>query len=135
MTAIQLIDDPEDRYQPGACNIGPAEIERRRRSGIAGLVVAALVAIALVVTDAPAVLRLAVWVPLFVGLLGFVQARMRFCVGYAAAGIKNFGPLGTQEKVADSAAHREDLRRAAGVTIATGAVAAIITIAFMVLPV
>ena len=31
-----------DGYRPGACNIGPAEIARRRRAGIVGLAAAAV---------------------------------------------------------------------------------------------
>ncbi len=78
MTAIQYLDQPQDGYRPGACNIGPAEIARRRRSGVAGLTVAAALAVLTLVADVAPVLRLAVALPLFVGILGFVQARMRF---------------------------------------------------------
>ena len=39
MTKIQLVDDPEAAYRPGACNIGAAEIRRRRKVGVAMLVV------------------------------------------------------------------------------------------------
>ena len=32
-----------DGYQPGACNIGPAEIRRRRQVGYLGMAVAVIV--------------------------------------------------------------------------------------------
>ena len=125
---------PGDSYQAGACNIGPAEIARRRRSGIVGLAVTAALAVALVVADATPIVRLAVAVPLFVGILGLVQARMRFCVGFAMGGLTNFGDLGGQTKVADSAAVRADRRRAMGVTLAVAAVAGVLAVGFALLP-
>ena len=134
MTAIQFLDEPSQGYRPGACNIGTAEIARRRRSGILGIAVAAALAAVMVVADAGPLLRLTVGVPLFVGLLGFVQAQLRFCVGFAAAGLRNFGALGAQARVDDRAAQRADLRRAAGITIAVGAVAAVIAVGFALLP-
>lgn len=135
MTAIQYVDQPADGYQPGVCNIGPAEIARRRRSGYLGVSVAVALAAGLLVVDAAPWLRLAVGAPLFVGLLGFVQARMRFCVGFAAAGLRNLGELGTESKVADAAARTADRRRAMVVTLGTAAAAGLIAVAFALLPV
>lgn len=134
MTAIQYVDQPADGYQPGACNIGPAEIARRRRSGYLGVSAAVALGIVLVALDAASVVRLAVGVPLFMGLLGFVQARMRFCVGFAMAGLRNFGDLGAQMKVADAVARTTDRRRAMAVTLGTAAVAGLIAVGFALLP-
>ena len=134
MTAIQYLDEPADGYRPGACNIGPAEISRRRRSGYLGLGVAAALAVGLVVTDAAPVLRLAVGAPLFVGLLGFAQAQLRFCVGFATMGLRNFGALGGESKVGDRAAHRADLRRATVITAGCAAAAGAVAVGFALLP-
>ena len=133
MTTIQYLDAP-DGYQAGACNIGPAEIARRRRSGIVGIGVALVMAVALIAADASPIVRLAIWVPLAVGILGFVQARMRFCVGFEMGGLTNFGDVGTQTRVTDSAALRADRRRALGVTIGVAVVAGVITVGFALLP-
>ena len=134
MTTIQFLDDATDGYQPGVCNIGPAEIERRRRSGIAGLGVALVLAVLMVAVDATPIVRLAVGVPLFVGILGFVQARMHFCVGFAMGGLRNFGDLGGQSKVVDGSARRADMRRAAVVTLACAVAAGAIAVGFALLP-
>jgi hypothetical protein len=112
MTALQYLDDAPDSYRAGACNIGPAEIARRRRAGYVGLSAAIVLAILLVVFDAPAAARLAVAVPLSVGILGFLQARSRFCVAYGMGGLRNFGELGSETKVADAADRLADRRRA-----------------------
>jgi hypothetical protein len=135
VTAIQLLDDAPGEYRPGVCNIGPSEIRRRRAAGVASLLVAGLLAIALLATGAPPLLRLAVVVPLYMGVLGLLQARARFCVAFAAGGIHDLGAPGERQPVADRAAHRADLRRAAGMALSAGLLAAAITLAFVLLPV
>jgi hypothetical protein len=134
MTTISYLDE-HDGYRAGACNIGPAEIARRRRSGVAGLAAAGLLATALLVVDAAPVVRLAVAAPLFFGLLGLAQARLRFCVGFGLAGVRNFGALGAVERVAATEARRADLRRAMGVTLGVAAATAVLALAFAALPV
>ena len=99
-------------YEPGACNIGPAEIARRRRAGVAGIAAALMLAAGLFNVGAPPVARLLVALPLSAGAVGLLQARFRFCVGFALAGLRNFGPLGAAERVTDRAAHGADLQRA-----------------------
>ena len=41
---ISYVTD-SDSYQAGVCNIGPAEVARRRRAGYLGVVVAAVLAV------------------------------------------------------------------------------------------
>jgi hypothetical protein len=86
-------------YRAGACNIGPAEIARRRRAGLSGLLTAGTLAILMFIAGTDPVLRWIVAVPLYLGLLGMIQARLRFCVAFGLAGLRNFGPLGAQERV------------------------------------
>lgn len=78
-------------YQAGACNIGPYEIRRRRTSGLLGVGAAVALGAALLAVGAPAPARLLVLVPLWGGLISLLQARRRFCVGFALAGIANLG--------------------------------------------
>ena len=65
-------------YRPGACNIGTYEIARRRRAGLVGVVVAALLAIGLLAVDAPQLARLLVLLPLWGGFVSLLQVRRRF---------------------------------------------------------
>ena len=134
MTALQYLDDAPDSDRAGACNIGPAEIARRRRAGYVGVFAAVALALALLVFDAPAVARLAVAVPLSVGILGFLQARSRFCVAYGMGGLRNFGELGAETKIADTADRLADRRRA--ILMGSGAFIASVAIAgvFALLP-
>lgn len=50
-------------YQPGVCNIGPAEIGRRRRAGHVGIIAAMALLAGLVAIGAPPLARLLVALP------------------------------------------------------------------------
>jgi hypothetical protein len=106
-------------YRPGVCNIGPAEIERRRRAGYAGLVAAAALGALLLAFRAPAWSRLAVAAPMSIALSGFIQARCKFCAGYGMAGLQNMGELGAEQRVDDEGARRADRARALRINVAS----------------
>ena len=40
-------------YRPGACNIGPREIAKRRAYGVAGIIATVVLGVVLVAIDAP----------------------------------------------------------------------------------
>ncbi len=135
MTIPQIaFDSPPGEYRPGACNIGTAEIARRRRAGIVGLLAAAALALALVVLDAPGVARLLVALPLAGGAVGLLQAHFRFCAGFGIAGVRNFGDVGDVERVEDGAARRADRSRAIGVFLAAAAIGVAGAVLFALLP-
>lgn len=132
---LQYIDTDTSRYQPGVCNIGPAEIRRRRHIGYLGLAGAAVLFMALLAVDAPAWSRLLVALPVAGGLDGLIQARERFCAGFALAGLQNMGELGEQVAVEDAEARAADRRKAIRIH-ATAAVGGLVTaIALALLPV
>ena len=131
---IQIIDDPGG-YQAGACNIGPQEIARRRRAGLTGIAIAVILGFLLVVIAAPPLARVLVFLPLAGGLVSLEQARRRFCVGFAMAGLRNFGPLGAQESITDGADRAADRRAALVMVGYMSAIAAVFTIVFVFLPI
>jgi len=131
---IQYAQDP-GIYQAGACNIGPAEIARRRNGGLAAIAVAVVIAIVLIAVGAPWWLRLVMFPPLAAGLVSLEQARRHFCVGFAMAGIRNFGALGSPDKVAGSADRAADRRAALVLTGYMSAIAAVITVVVVWLPI
>lgn len=97
-------------YVPGVCNIGPWEIRRRRAFGVLGLTSALLLLAVLVAVEAPPVARLLLLLPLAGGAFSWLQARRRFCAGFAVAGMANFGDRsGVQLGVQDAEARRADL--------------------------
>jgi hypothetical protein len=125
----------DDAYRAGACNIGPAEIARRRRSAL-GLTVVALVAlVALVTTGAPVLARVLL-LPLAAGAgIAWLQVLRRFCVAFGAVGIRNFGALGTQETVGDLAARAADRRTAIRLIVEGSLYGLVATTAAILLPV
>ena len=73
--------------------------------------------------------------PLAAGIISLEQVRRRFCVGFAMAGLRNFGALGDEERIVDPDARRAD-RRAALVMIAYGAaIAGLIAVVLVALPI
>ena len=132
---IQYTGRPDGGYRAGACNIGPEEIARRRRSGMVGIALAIGLAGILVVLGAPPLLRMVVFPFLAGGLISLEQARRRFCVGFAMAGIRNFGPLGDPQKVDDEADRATDRRAALVMTAYMSAIALTITLVFVALPI
>jgi hypothetical protein len=97
-------------YQPGVCNIGPAQRRRRLLLGVVSLLAAVAFVVAVVVVDLPRwTLALAVF-PLYGAAMGYFQYRERFCVGFAGIGVFDVG--GGTERVDDPAALAADRRRA-----------------------
>ena len=130
---ISYVTD-DDGYQAGACNIGPAEIARRRRAGYLGVVSAAVFAGTLVLIDAPNVARLLVALPLAAGFSGFIQARTRFCANYGWRGVRNLGETGAVERIEKAESRAADRRRSLEIFGVSSLGAAAIAVLFALLP-
>lgn len=102
------IDIHPAEYVPGVCNIGPAEIASRRRTGHVGLIAALVLLVALIAIGAPPVTRLLIALPIAVSASGYLQAWLKFCAGFGAAGVFNFADRGTTQAVVDPEARRRD---------------------------
>ena len=118
---------------PGVCNIGPAEIARRRRAGHVGLLVTVAAFAVLVAIDAPPLARLILVLPAAAAASGYLQAWLKFCAGFGSRGIFNFGPVGDTQQVVDEEARARDRARAKriglaslAIGVAVGALAAVI---------
>lgn len=99
-------------YQPGVCNIGKAEINQRRQTGIVGAVVTVLALAAFVIFHVPDPWRLFILLPAGLGASGFLQAAFHFCARFGMTGLFNFGALGTPEAVHEQEYRRKDQRKA-----------------------
>jgi ferric-dicitrate binding protein FerR (iron transport regulator) len=122
-------------YQPGVCNIGPAEIRRRRWTGHIGLVAALVLLAVLLVIDAPPLARLLVAIPAMLSASGYLQAWLKFCAGFAQIGVYNFGDRGEMQKVVDPEAHRRDLARGRRIGLGAAAIGAAVALAAVLLPI
>ncbi len=121
-------------YQPGVCNIGPAEIARRRRSGHAGVAATVVLFAALIALGAPHWARLLLILPAGVAATGYLQAALHFCAGFGSAGVFNFGPLGTTERVADPQARRLDRLKSVQIGLASLAIGLAVGLVAVFLP-
>jgi len=99
-------------YQPGVCNIGPGEVSKRRKLAYAGLVLATVFAVAQFRFMHPLV-NVGLAVGLAVAFEGLLQARLRFCAGFAQEGVFDLSEEGDDRQEVDSSeAHRKDIRKA-----------------------
>lgn len=126
---------PSGAYQAGVCNIGPAEIQRRRMTGHVGLVAAVAVLVALVIIGAPAIARLLVFIPAAVSASGYLQARLRFCANYGWRGIFNTGKIGDDGQVVDPAARAADRRLALRIGLGSASIGLTVATVAALLPI
>ena len=117
--ASRTPDPATGGYRPGVCNIGPAEITRRRRVGHAGIIAPILVWLVFALARSPSGARLFAALPAAVAASGYLQAWLRFCAGFGSRGIFNFGPLGETQAVEDAGARARDRRKANQIGLAS----------------
>jgi hypothetical protein len=133
-TPAPLTGSPADAYRPGVCNIGPAEISRRRRAGHIGLIVTVVLFLVLVALHVPPVVRLIVGLPAAGAASGYLQAAFKFCAGFASQGVFNFGQLGQTHEVVDPEARARDRRRANQILLGSLIVGVVAAVVAAVLP-
>jgi len=126
-------DDGE--YRPGVCNIGPAEIAKRRRSGHVGLILTIGLYALLVALGVPHWMRFVVALPAAVAASGYLQAYLKFCVGFATLHVFNFGDLGPSTKIVDPEARARDRARATQMLIITSTIGIAAGLVAVLLPV
>ena len=89
----------DSSYIPGTCNIGPAEIRRRRIVMWLGCVLSIVTLASYTQNHATRFDRLIIALPAFVFSIGFVQSRKKFCLAFGFMGAFNFGKVGAITKV------------------------------------
>ncbi len=137
LSAIQppmLVTEPDD-YQAGVCNIGPAEIAERRRTGHIGLLATIVLFAALVLLGVPPLFRFIVALPAALAASGYLQAALRFCVAFGVLGVFNFGGRGAVHSIADSEARASDRKRVVQMMVVIAAIAVAVGAVAVVLPV
>lgn len=100
-------------YEPGVCNIGPAERSKRRYVGYLGFLAGMLVVIAVPLARLQPLWLLASAAPFYAGFLGVLQARSGFCAGFGLAGVYDVTEAGEERiDVNDPDARKADRRKA-----------------------
>jgi hypothetical protein len=123
-------------YQPGTCNIGSAEIAKRKQIGWIGVGATAILGLALVFFHVPTVWRLSLFAPAFLAATGFLQGFMHFCAGFGMRGVFNFGPqVGKTEEVEQAEYRRKDKQKAVQIITYSALIAIVLATAVFFLPV
>ena len=124
-----------NRYIPGVCNIGPAEIRMRRASGIFGLFVALAMFGLFYVVPVEPLLRLFIFVPAVLAASGFLQAQLHFCARFGMQGLFNFGDdIRHQESVDQAEYRRKDQRKAITIIAGSAAIGLVVALVAYWLP-
>jgi hypothetical protein len=99
----------KNEYIPGVCNIGPAEINRRRQAGWFGLIATLFIWVAFWIFGVSAPWRLLLFFPAMMSAIGFLQAAMHFCAAFGTLGVFNFGSeVGKTDSVEQAEYRRKD---------------------------
>jgi hypothetical protein len=100
-------------YIPGVCNIGRAEITKRKQAGWVGVIATIAVWIVLFAVRVQAAWQLLLFIPASLAASGFLQAYMHFCAGFGSRGVFNFGPeAGKTETVMQAEFRAKDRKKA-----------------------
>ncbi len=121
-------------YIPGTCNLGKAEIRRRQFVALLGLILTISSFTGLIAAEATQSARFTLFVPLLVFSIGFVQSRKRFCLAYGLMGTFNLGKLGDLTRVQSPEDRKADRKTAIGILLQGAALAAVLTLALVAIP-
>jgi hypothetical protein len=103
----------KNEYIPGVCNIGPAEMRKRRRSGIVGLTLTIILLVVLTLIHASDVWMLIVFIPATIAASGFLQSAFHFCAGFGMRGLINFGSeVGKTDTIEQAEFRKKDKKKA-----------------------
>ena len=122
-------------YQAGVCNIGPAEIARRRLFGHVAVGVGLVLLAVLIALHVTPLARMIVALPAAGAATGYIQAQLHFCAAFGSRGVYNLGELGQAVLVEDPAARARDRKRSMQISLAAALIGVVVGIVAVLLPV
>lgn len=103
----------ENYYTPGVCNLNEPEIAYRRKAFYLGLIIGIPLLLILLVLGAAPIVGVLMFLPAWIGAIGYLQAKNKFCVAYGASGVYNSSPeYAETQKIVDAAFKKLDKARA-----------------------
>jgi hypothetical protein len=103
----------EPQYIPGVCNIGPAEIAVRKRFGLLGFALTALLWALLAFFHVGRLWLFLLFFPSALSAVGFIQAVMHFCAAFGLRSVFNVASkVGTTDTVLQAEFRAEDKKKA-----------------------
>lgn len=121
-------------YIAGTCNIGPAEIRKRRTVALIGLALALVGVASYRHLHTTHLARIGIFLPMLVFSVGFVQSRKKFCLAFGFMGTFNFGKSRDIARVASPEDRARDRATALKILGEAVALAAILTAVVVALP-
>lgn len=107
------MNKPQNKYIPGVCNIGPAEIRMRRWTGHIGLAATIFLFGSYFGVPTDPTSRLLIFIPAAVAAMGYLQAWMHFCAQFGFVGLFNVSEaFGKRESVDQQEFRRKDQKKA-----------------------
>jgi hypothetical protein len=132
---MSIPQSTQNSYIPGMCNINHDEINQRRKLGYIGLIIFIFGLIALTVLTRDRWVRMLLLLPAILSVSGFLQARNKFCVGYAGSGLQN-ADEGSKKasKIIETDALAADKRKSSKMNRQTFAIALTATAITLLIP-
>ena len=121
-------------YSSGSCNIGGAEVHRRKVSGVIGALFSVTYYVACISLAAPKGIRAIIFIPLVLAWTGWLQSRRKFCAAFGLMGVFNFGKLGEASRVVEAEARANDRKRALILLTQAVALSVVSTLFFTLIP-
>ena len=125
---------PSTQYIPGTCNIGPAELKRRKNAMWFSLALTTATVILLFACDASRPWRLVLFLPVSAFAVNFQQVYFGFCVNFGMRGIFNFGDAGAHDSVEQAEFRKKDRSKSIRMIVTGIAIGIIVAILFHYLP-
>ena len=121
-------------YISGVCNIGPAEIRKRRTVAIVGFFLILVGIASIHQRHTSHLARISIFLPAIIFSIGFVQSRKMFCLAFGFMGTFNFGKSRDLARVASPEDRARDRKTALSILAESAAIAVVITAIVMALP-
>jgi len=103
----------QPRYIPGVCNIGPAEIAVRNRTGWIGIALTALLWVLGAYSHVGRSWFLLLFFPSALSAVGFIQGAMHFCAAYGLRSVFNVASdVGKTDTVLQEEFRAQDKKKA-----------------------
>lgn len=120
-------------YIPGTCNIGPQEINARKKFAFFSAGLSLILIAALLGFHVDKIWRLTLFIPAVSFGVGFQQWYNKFCVNFGLRGVFNFGDIGKTFTVEQQENYKKDRAKAWKMINIGIAFGVIVTVLFYIL--
>lgn len=119
-----------ETYNPGVCNIAGPEIKHRKNTyGWGGAAVSLALFTILSFLDLSPPYYVILAIPVYTSVMGFLQAKEKFCVWYGMNGVKNMSDeAGETQEIIGEMNRRKDRQKASSIRQKAFVYTAIITV-------